>query len=285
MNYLPRWLKKDIPDVNLIKERLSLLKKYGLHSVCESAHCPNMGECFSKNAVTFMILGNICTRNCRFCAVEKGVPLELDVNEPENIFQAVLDLNLDYVVITSVTRDDLSDGGAIQFARTIAKIRENNSDVIVEVLIPDFKGNKESTKILVEANPDVIAHNLETVSRLYEKARPTADYNRSLNLLKTIKELNCFIFTKSAILLGMGEIKEEVIQTMKDLRKVNCDILTIGQYLSPSENHLKVEKYISPEEFAEYKDISLSLGFKAVSSGPFVRSSYNADEVLAQCMM
>jgi len=285
MQNLPHWLKKDIPKVNLIKQRSSLLRKYNLHSVCVSAHCPNTGECFSKNALTFMILGNICTRNCRFCAVEKGEPLALDIKEPENIACTVKDLNLDYVVITSVTRDDLSDSGALQFARTIRKIRENNPDAKIEVLIPDFKGNEESLKILAEANPNVIGHNLETVSRLYEKARPTADYDRSLKLLKTIKELDSFIFTKSAILLGMGENKEEVIQTMKDLRKVNCDILTVGQYLSPSENHLEVKEYISPEKFAEYKDIGLSLGFKAVSSGPFVRSSYKADEVLAECMM
>lgn len=276
MKTLPVWFKKDIPDVNLIKEKLSLTKNLSLHTVCESAHCPNIGECFSQGALTFMILGGICTRNCKFCAVDKGKAKELDSKEPFNIAQAVEKLTLDYVVITSVTRDDLSDGGASVFADTVFEIRKKNSSVKIELLIPDFKGSASSIKIIVDARPDVIGHNIETVPRLYKKARPMASYRQSLNVLKKIKEMDSSIFTKSAILLGMGESWKETIQTMKELKDVNCDILTIGQYLSPSKEHLEVERFISPEEFEEYKNMALALGFGSVASGPFVRSSYNA---------
>jgi len=283
MKSLPRWFKKDIPDANLIKERLNLFRDLDLHTVCVSAHCPNLGECFSKGTATFMILGDTCTRNCRFCAVKKGESLALDINEPKNVARAVEGMNLDYVVITSVARDDLSDGGASQFAETIKEIRKTKPKAKIEILVSDFKGNQVSIEIITNACPDVIGHNLETVVRLYEEVRPQADYELSLNLFKRIKEKNNFIFTKSAILLGLGETKQEIIQAMKDLRSVDCDMLVLGQYLSPSKEHLEVQRYISLEEFDEFKDIGLSLGFKSVSSGPFVRSSYNASEVLAEC--
>ena len=280
MKTLPAWFKKDIPDMNLIKERLDLLNGLSLNTVCKSAHCPNIGECFSRGAVTFMILGDICSRNCRFCAVAKGEPRKLNSQEPYNIAKAVKDLDLNYVVITSVTRDDLLDGGASVFADVITQIRKINPETKIEVLIPDFQGDTESIKMLLQSNPDVVGHNIEMVPRLYPNTRPMADYTRSLNILKTIKEINDSVITKSAILLGMGETWEEIIQIMKDLREVDCDILAIGQYLAPSDEHLKVERFIPPGEFEEYKQIGLFLGFKSVASGPFVRSSYNASEAL-----
>ncbi|MFH1655843.1 MAG: lipoyl synthase [Candidatus Omnitrophota bacterium] len=285
MKSLPRWFRKDIPDITLIKERLNLFKDLDLHTVCASAHCPNMGECFSKGTATFMILGDICTRNCRFCAVSKGNPLPLDFNEPENIAQAIKNLNLDYAVITSVTRDDLSDGGALQYYKAIDEIRKVNPETKIEILIPDFQGQQESIEVVVNAHPDVIGHNVETVPRLYKKVSPQADYELSLGVLKKIKEKNNFIFTKSTILLGLGETKQEIIQTMKDLNNVGCDMLAIGQYLSPSQDHLGVQRYFSPDEFGEFQDIGSSLGFKSVASGPFVRSSYNASEELSGCTM
>lgn len=280
MKTLPDWLKKDIPDANLIKTKLNLIKDLNLHSVCQSAHCPNMGECFAKGALTFMILGDICTRNCLFCAVKKGKPQQLNLEEPLNIARAVKRLNLSYVVITSVTRDDLVDGGASVFAQTIIQVRKIKPDITIEVLIPDFQGKDTNIKTLIRAHPDVVGQNLETVRRLYPKVKPMADYEKSLEILKRIKQINNSIFTKSAILLGLGETWQEVVQAMSDLRRVDCDILTVGQYLSPSQEHLKVERYITPFEFEEYKEIGLSLGFKSVSSAPFVRSSYNARELL-----
>lgn len=280
MKTLPSWLTKEIPDINLIREKLDLLKGLNLNTVCVSAHCPNIGECFSKGAVTFMILGNICSRNCLFCAVEKGNPKKMDIDEPHNIAQAVKELNLDYVVVTSVTRDDLADGGASVFADTVSQIKKIKPEAKIELLIPDFQGSKVSLEIVTRVNPDVIGHNVETVKRLYSEARPMADYVRSLNVLKKIKRMSKTILTKSAILLGMGETWQEIIQTMHALKSVDCDILTIGQYLAPSEKHLKVERFVSPEEFDEYRDIGFSLGFRSVASGPFIRSSYNASKLL-----
>jgi lipoic acid synthetase len=282
MKTLPIWLKKEIPDINLIREKLDLLKGFNLDTVCVSAHCPNMGECFSKGALTFMILGDICTRNCRFCTVEKGWPKNLDIDEPYNIVQAVRKLNLDYVVITSVSRDDLSDGGASVFAAIVDRIKKIKPETKIELLIPDFQGSEESLKIVTRANPDVIGHNVETVERLYPKVRPMADYGRSLNVLMKIKKINQKILTKSAILLGMGETWQEIMKTMHDLKSVDCDILTIGQYLAPSRYHLKVARYISPDEFQEYQNIAENLGFRYVLSGPFVRSSYNADKIFKE---
>lgn len=277
---LPSWLKKEIPKADTIKEKLDLLKGFNLNTVCVSARCPNMGECFSKNALTFMILGDICTRNCRFCAVEKGNPLGLDIDEPVNIALAVKKLSLDYVVVTSVTRDDLADGGASIFAETVSQIKKLNPQTKIELLVPDFQGKEESIKIVVNSKADVVGHNIETVKRLYPAARPMADYVRSLDVLKKIKMMSKTILTKSAILLGMGETWQEIIEALHDLKNVGCDILTIGQYLAPSDKHLKVDGFVSPDEFQEYQNIAENLGFKSVLSGPFVRSSYNARRLL-----
>ncbi|HOX53997.1 MAG: lipoyl synthase [Candidatus Omnitrophica bacterium] len=277
---LPSWLKKEIPDSASIKSKLDLVKDLNLHTVCVSAHCPNMGECFSHGALTFMILGDICTRNCQFCAVRKGMPGKLDINEPQNIARAVKKLNLDYVVITSVTRDDLSEGGASVFAETVKQIKNLNPDTKIELLIPDFQGNLGSLGKVMDSSPDVIGHNIETVERLYQKVRPMANYRRSLGVLNEIRKIDRNILTKSAILLGMGETWAEIIQTMQDLKGVSCDILAIGQYLAPSNQHLQVAKFVSPDEFKEYKEIAEKLGFKYVLSGPFVRSSYLASELL-----
>lgn len=276
---LPPWLKKEIPEINSIREKLDLLRSFNLNTVCVSAHCPNMGECFSKGALTFMILGDICTRNCRFCAVEKGNPLRLNIDEPRNIANAVKELNLDYVVITSVTRDDLSDGGASVFAEAVSEIKNINPKTKIELLIPDFQGKDEGLEIVARAKPDVIGHNIETIERLYPAVRPIANYQRSLGVLNKIKRINKDILTKSAILLGMGEAWKEIIATIHDLRDAGCDILAIGQYLAPSNRHLKVERYIPPDEFNEYKNVAENLGFKFVLSGPFVRSSYNSRKI------
>lgn len=247
-----------------------------LHTVCESAHCPNQGECFSKGTATFLIMGNICTRNCRFCAVEKGTPLPLDPCEPENISKAIELLRLQYIVITSVTRDDLIDGGAEHFSKTVLSCRQKNPQLLIELLVPDFKNSADSIQSVVSSCPDVISHNIETIPRLYPIVRPKASYNISLNLLKMVKSINSNIITKSGVMLGLGECFNEVIAVMDDLRKVDCDILTLGQYLCPSSEHLAVSKYVTPEYFNEYNNIAQKLGFKAVASAPFVRSSFNA---------
>lgn len=275
---LPQWLKKRAPKEEILQEMQRLLRSLSLHTVCEEARCPNIGECFARKTATFMILGDRCTRNCRFCAVKKGNPLPLDPQEPENIAKAVNKLELKYVVITSVTRDDLDDGGANQFARTIREISKLNKKTKTEVLIPDFKGSLSSLKKVIEAKPFVLNHNLETIPRLYSEVRPLANYERSLELLKQAKELNPSIHTKSGLMVGLGETFNEIVKVMKDLRKVKCDILTIGQYLRPSIKHLPVKEYIRPEEFQEYEKIGKSLRFLSIISGPFVRSSYRAGE-------
>jgi len=276
---LPEWLKKRAPKEEILQEMQRLLRSLSLHTVCEEARCPNIGECFARKTATFMILGDRCTRNCTFCAVKKGNPLPLDPQEPENIAKAVNKLRLKYVVITSVTRDDLNDGGANQFAKTIREISKLNKKTKTEVLIPDFKGSLPSLKKVIEAKPFVLNHNLETVSRLYSQVRPLANYKRSLKLLKQAKELNPSIHTKSGLMVGLGETSDEIVKVMKDLRQVKCEILTIGQYLRPSIKHLPVKEYIKPEEFQEYKKIGKSLGFLSIISGPFVRSSYRAGEI------
>jgi len=277
---LPVWLKKRAPKQKVLEEMQKLFRSLSLHTVCEEARCPNIGECFARKTATFMILGDRCTRNCRFCAVEKGRPLPLDPEEPKNVAEAVRKLGLRYVVVTSVTRDDLEDGGAGQFARTIREIRRvNGEEVKVEVLIPDFGGSLASLKMVMEAEPDVLNHNLETVCRLYPRVRPLANYERSLKLLEQAKKINPSVYTKSGLMVGLGESFEEVVETMRDLREAGCDILTIGQYLRPSPEHLRVEEYIRPEKFQQYERIGRSLGFLEVVSGPFVRSSYHADKV------
>ena len=257
-----------------------LLDGLGLHTICENALCPNVGECFEQKTATFLILGNICTRNCTFCAVGKGLPKPVDEKEPEHLLQAAEKLGLNYIVITSVTRDDLVDGGASQFAQIINLLKKNV--VTVEVLIPDFLGSAEALKTVVSAGPDVINHNVETVPRLYPEVRPKADYNRSIELLFTVKGLDPGIVTKSGLMLGLGERREEVIEVMQDLREAGSDLLTLGQYLRPSSRHHPVMRFISPKEFDEYQAIGKEMGFIEVASAPLVRSSFKAAELYAE---
>ncbi|HHW57718.1 MAG TPA: lipoyl synthase [Clostridia bacterium] len=275
----PEWLKVRILNENLNRME-AFLKNMSLNTVCQSANCPNMGECFGRKTATFMIMGNICTRNCRFCAVEKGHPQPLDEDEPRRVAEAAQKLGLKHVVVTCVTRDDLPDGGAFHFAKTIYELKKLPG-VTIEVLVSDFMGNADSIRTVVEAKPDVINHNVETVPRLYSKVRLKADYLRSLNLLKESKELDPSILTKSGIMVGLGETEEEVIQVMKDLRSVDCDMMTIGQYLRPSAKHIEVAEYVTPQQFKKYEEIGYELGFKYIASGPLVRSSYHADEGLS----
>jgi len=275
----PSWIIKKIPKSPNIKKIRELINDDTIHTVCESAKCPNIGECFSKKTVTFMILGDVCTRNCGFCAVKKGSPLPVNENEPKTIAKAVKNLKAKYAVITSVTRDDLPDGGAGVFFQTIKEIGKINEDAKIEVLIPDFLGKKENISKVLDAQPYVLNHNLETVPRLYKKIRPNSDYERSLYVLKFAKTTKNSLYTKSGIMVGLGERKDEVLSLMEDLRKVECDVFTIGQYLQPSSNQVKVEEFIKLELFEEYKSIGKKLGFKRVFSGPFVRSSYKASEI------
>ncbi len=277
---LPYWLKKKIPNMKAIEEMEKILRDHGLHTVCESALCPNLGECFHRKTVTFMILGNICTRNCRFCAVEKGKPLPVYKDEPKNIAKVVNLLKLSHVVITSVTRDDLVDGGANQFADCIKEIRKLESAPSIEVLIPDFSGNFKNLNIVLAYFPDVLNHNVETVKRLYLEIRPGADYIRSLRILKKAKKYSKNIIVKSGFMVGLGEKWEEIVSLLKDLSGVNCDIVTIGQYLQPSENHIPIDRFYTPDEFINLKQIALEMGIKYVESGPFVRSSYKASDAL-----
>ena len=275
----PPWLKKRIPPFQDLQKVKSILDETDLHTVCEEARCPNLGECFAKGTSTFLILGNICTRDCGFCAVEHGVPVPPDASEPLKVAQAVQSMGLQYVVITSVTRDDLIDGGASLFVKTIQAIRALDSKVKLEVLIPDFQGDSTSLEMILKEGPDVLNHNIETIARLYPEVRPQADYERSLDLLKKSKKLHPDIFTKSGFMLGHGETQEEVLELLRNLREVRCDFLTIGQYLQPRPNRLPVMRFIPPEEFEEYKKIGEEMGFRAVASGPFVRSSFHASEM------
>jgi lipoic acid synthetase len=278
----PPWLKKRIPPFQYLTKVKSILDEADLHTVCEEARCPNLGECFSQGTATILILGRICTRNCGFCAVEHGAPAPPDEAEPEKVAQAVKKMDLQYVVITSVTRDDLPDGGASHFVKTIQAIRALDRKIKVEVLIPDFKGDLSSLTSVLKEGPDILNHNIETVSRLYPEVRPQADYKRSLNLLKKSKELYPHILTKSGLMLGLGETEKEVLGLLRDLREVKCDFLTIGQYLQPRSDRLPVVRYIPPEEFEEYQKISEEMGFKSVASGPFIRSSFHASQMIAK---
>jgi lipoic acid synthetase len=277
---LPCWFKQDIPDAVTL-ERARLFNESRVNTVCQKAKCPNLSFCFKNLKFTFMILGDICTRNCRFCAVTqtKEYVLPVDTEEPYRVSQMVKILGLSYVVITSVTRDDLLDGGASIFAKTIELIHNIGANIRIEVLIPDFQGKVSSLNSLLDAQPDVIAHNIETVPRIYEALRPLADYQLSLGILRQIKEVRPSILSKSSILLGLGEKEEEVISAMEDLRQNQCDILTFGQYLAPSVNHYPVREFIEPGQFRKYREIGLRLGFKAVLSGHLVRSSYQAEKV------
>ncbi len=276
---LPPWLKirvKNNTDFDYVEEMLSRLQ---LNTVCQEANCPNRLECFAKKTSTFMILGAVCTRNCKFCNVFKGDAENVDESEPMHVAQATKELGLKHVVITSVTRDDLSDGGAGHFVKTIQLIHKETPDTTIEVLIPDFQGDFEALKQVVEAKPEIINHNIETVPRLYPNVRAMADYSRSLEVLRNVKKLNSEILTKSGLMVGLGETKVEVIQTLQDLYEHNCELLTLGQYLAPSKDHYPVYEYIHPDIFEEYKQIALETGFKFVASAPFVRSSYNAADM------
>lgn len=278
---LPHWLTKKVPSPEAMEKMRQLLNSLSLNTVCQEAHCPNIGECFSCGTATFMILGKKCTRNCHFCAVTTGDPLPPDPREPARVAEAVDQLDLTYVVVTSVTRDDLPDGGAKHFSETIRWIKKRRrNSTLVEVLIPDFCGSISSLRKVIQAHPLVVNHNLETVPELYPRVRPEADYQRSIKLLESCKELNPHIYTKSGLMVGLGEEKGQVVQVMKDLRRARCDILTIGQYLRPSPTHLPVDKFICPDVFAWYKEVACSLGFVYVASSPFVRSSYMAREWL-----
>ena len=272
----PAWLNKKISLRDCVEVK-TLLKDLRLNTVCEEALCPNMGECFARRQATFIILGAICTRACRFCGVAKGLPLPPDADEPRRIVQAVQRLGLTHVVITSVTRDDLCDGGVSIFAETILRLRMINRRVMIETLIPDFNADEKSLRILAEANPDIIAHNMETVPRLYKEIRPTgASYSRSLEVLGILKKIAPGIPLKSGLMLGLGESKEEVLAVFKDLIQTGCSYLSIGQYLAPSNNHIPVQQYLEPDVFEEYAKEARSYGFTYVKSSPYVRSSYAA---------
>jgi len=275
----PPWLKRRIPSGATYQEIQKLLKSGRLHTVCQEACCPNLGECFSRGTATFLILGDRCTRDCRFCAVGHGPPEPPDLGEPLRVADAVKAMGLQYVVVTSVTRDDLPDGGAKLFAETISAVREKSPGTQVEVLVPDFQGNMHALLTVVEARPDVLNHNIETVPRLYPSVRPAAAYKRSLELLRQVRHLNPSIPTKSGLMLGLGEALEEVRRTLQDLLGAGCSVLTLGQYLQPSKKHLPVARFLPPEEFEAWKEAALEMGFAGVASGPFVRSSYHAREL------
>ena len=256
-----------------------IVSAHGLHTVCSSAHCPNQADCFRRGTTTFMILGNNCTRNCTFCAVNKGEPEMVDPGEPERVAGAVHQLGLTHAVITSVTRDDLADGGASHFAATVTAIRNRNQDVTVEILVPDFSSDANALKTVLDSSPDILNHNVETIARLYPEVRPMASYQRSLQLLALSKELRPDIFTKSGLMLGLGETLDKVVSLIRDLREVDCDFLTIGQYLSPSAKHHPVCRYVAPEEFDRLREIALQLGFRQAFAAPLVRSSFHAGEL------
>jgi lipoic acid synthetase len=282
---LPNWFLQDIPDMDKINQMKGMFRSSGLHTVCESARCPNLGKCWGSGVATFMILGEICTRACRFCAVKAGKPMTVDTDEPRQVALAVSQLKLKYVVITSVARDDLEDEGAEHFVQTIQEVRKLNPEIKIEVLIPDFSNKIESIRKLVDVMPEVVSHNIETVRRLSSDIRPQADYERSLDVLRNFKKLNPKIFTKSSFMLGLSETEEEIVVVMKDLLAAGCDILTIGQYLAPTQlkRHLRVTRFYTPQEFEHYKNIGLDLGFKHVMSGPLVRSSFIAEEGYREC--
>lgn len=271
----PDWLKVRLPTSKVYGEVRKLITDYELHTVCESAACPNRGECWSRSTATFMILGNICTRSCGFCNVITGKPTELDLDEPRRVAEAVEILKLKYAVITSVNRDELKDGGASVWARPFV-VSERNPETKIEVLIPDFCSNWDALQVVIDARPDVLNHNTETVPRLYLLVRPQGNFKRSLELLKISKEKG--MVTKSGIMLGLGETKEEVIEVLKAWREVNVDLVTLGQYMQPTERHLPVARWVTPAEFDEYREIGMEMGFTNVFSGPLVRSSYHADE-------
>jgi lipoyl synthase len=272
----PSWLRAKMPGGPVYQETSSIVREHKLHTVCESARCPNLGECWSRKTATIMILGNICTRSCGFCAVQTGRPTELDLDEPRRVAEAIRLMGLKHAVITSVARDELLDGGAAVWAATIRAVREQNPQTAIEVLIPDFKGRWHDLETVLAARPDILNHNVETVPRLHKQVRPQAKYERSLELLRRAKSAG--FLTKSGLMLGIGERDEEIEATLRDMAADRLDILTLGQYLRPSAQHLPLYRWVSPEDFARWKQFGLGLGFRVVESGPLVRSSYHADE-------
>lgn len=280
MERKPEWLRIDMSKGRSLDYVEDMLEKYSLNTVCVEANCPNRMECFSRKTATFMILGKECSRNCRFCNVSHGTLEEVNPEEPENLAKAAAELGLKHVVITTVTRDDLPDGGAGHFAKVVESIRAKDSSITIELLISDLQGQEEAIKTVVDSKPEIINHNVETVPRLYSEIRPMAIYQRSLDVLRLVKEMDDTILTKSGMMVGLGETEEEVIEVMKDLREIDCDFLTIGQYLRPSEKHYPVKEYVTPETFERYKIKGEELGFKFVASGPFVRSSYKAADAM-----
>ncbi|MBI1977021.1 MAG: lipoyl synthase [Candidatus Omnitrophica bacterium] len=275
---LPPWLKRPLshgPGVNRLR---TLVGGLSLHTVCESARCPNLSECFSKGTATFMILGDVCTRRCGFCAIDQGRPLPVDEKEPEHVAQAALEMGLRHVVITAVARDDLKDGGAGQFAKVIEAIRKKDKAILIETLISDLRGNEVHLETILAAGPDILNHNLETVVRLHPWVRPQARYERSIGLLRRAKEKRETIWTKSGLMLGLGETPDEVIEVLRDLREAGCQLLTVGQYLQPASDRLKVVEFIHPDQFKWYEEKAYEMGFSSVASGSFVRSSYHAEE-------
>lgn len=278
----PEWLRVRVPTGENYEELKRLMRSKALHTVCEEARCPNIAECWAHRTATMMILGSVCTRSCGFCAVATGRPQALDWEEPRRVAEAARQMGLRHIVLTSVNRDELHDGGATLFAATIRWVRRLNPECAVEVLTPDFKGDRHALKILMDARPDVYSHNVETVARLHHRVRPQAVYERSLEVLRWAKEMVPENPTKTGFMLGLGETRDEVLALMADIRAAEVDILTIGQYLQPTPKHLPIERYVTPEEFAEYKQAGMALGFRHVESGPLVRSSYHAwDQVKA----
>jgi lipoic acid synthetase len=273
----PEWIKVRLPAGNNYTRLKHLMRQKGLHTVCEEAMCPNIGECWSKGKATFLLMGDTCTRSCGFCHIKTGRPPMLDEDEPRRVAESVLAMQLNHCVLTSVNRDELPNGGAHIFANTIREIRQRLPHCTVEVLIPDFKGNRAALKEVMEARPDILNHNVETVPRLYRTVRPQANYQQSLNVLSGAKELDTQALTKTGLMVGLGETKEEVLAVMRDLRAHQVDILTIGQYLRPSSLHLPVYRYVHPDEFREFHEVGMELGFRWVESGPLVRSSYHAE--------
>ncbi len=274
----PSWLKVKAPGGPQYLRLKQMMREMNLHTVCEEAHCPNVGECWEHGTATFMILGDVCTRNCAYCAVSHGKPPKYDIEEPSRVAEAIAQMRLQHAVITSVDRDDLPDYGAYIFAETIRQIKQRLPDCSVEVLVPDFQGNEDSIRAVLEAGPDIYNHNTETVPRLYKKCRPGGRYERVMNIFRTAKRIAPHVPTKTGIILGMGETLEEVEAVMRDLRAVDVDILTLGQYLRPSDSHIKLDRYVTPEEFRRMREIGMAMGFRHVESGPLVRSSYHAWE-------
>lgn len=272
----PDWIKVKAPGNPNYLRLKNLLREKNLHTVCEEARCPNIGECWGNKTATFLILGDTCTRGCRFCAIDKGKPLALDPEEPRNVGLTVKDLGLNHIVVTSVNRDDLPDGGANHFAKTVFWIKSLNPGIRVELLIPDFDGNLAALRTVVDSGIEILNHNIETVPRLYGKVRPGHTYERSVTILKTAKMLQPEVLTKTGMMLGVGETQDEVMSALEELRRNAVDIVTLGQYLQPSPKLLKVERYLHPDEFAEYKVAAAKLGFRHIESGPLVRSSYHA---------